>query len=536
MIIKYPYNRYIYFGGLILLSGALSLSEYILSVSMFILFFNWILEGNFHQKRMALQRHPSLLVFPIFFILALSTLLYSQNQEHALNVLRLWLPLFFLPVLIGTSPRLTYKELKWILCFFVAGVFISTLISTGLFMGIIENDIHTTRQLSYFYSPIRFSLILVLAVFICGYFFWKTQSSFIKYEKYIALFLALWFTGWIFILGTLTGFIIYGVVLAGVVLYTFYQKKHSSLLILVLLSGIGAAIVIFLYSFISVYQSLQPENIKPLSQLPDTTEQGNKYYHRKQAFRVENNNYVWRYICKKELREEWNERSHIPYDSLDQKGQQLKYTLMRYMTAKNLHKDSVGVHQLTPRDIKAIEKGHTHYLYNTTFGLYPRIYELAWELNRYIKKGRPSGSLSRRLLSYQTGLQIIGNHPITGTGIGDIKDTYMQYYADHYPQLNADKLIYGHNQFITVCASMGIIGLLFFCLMLFYPIKAYQGFQNYFFTIFFAMAFLSMLNEDTLNTQIGMAFFIFFYSLFLFGYQPGKSQSEYLSTFCPKNL
>ena len=47
--------------------------------------------------------------------------------------------------------------------------------------------------------------------------------------------------------------------------------------------------------------------------------------------------------------------------------------------------------------------------------------------------------------------------------------------------------------------------------------KHYENKQkDYWFMMFFFIAFLSMLNEDTLETHAGVTFFSYFYSLFLF--------------------
>ena len=53
-----------------------------------------------------------------------------------------------------------------------------------------------------------------------------------------------------------------------------------------------------------------------------------------------------------------------------------------------------------------------------------------------------------------------------------------------------------------------------------------EWFKNYLFTFSFFIAFLSMINEDTLETQAGATFFAYFYSLFLFAYK-SKNQIDF---------
>jgi hypothetical protein len=50
----------------------------------------------------------------------------------------------------------------------------------------------------------------------------------------------------------------------------------------------------------------------------------------------------------------------------------------------------------------------------------------------------------------------------------------------------------------------------------FVPAVIHRGFTQYLFLLFFTIAFISMFNEDTLETQAGVAFVAFFYPLLLF--------------------
>ena len=63
--------------------------------------------------------------------------------------------------------------------------------------------------------------------------------------------------------------------------------------------------------------------------------------------------------------------------------------------------------------------------------------------------------------------------------------------------------------------AFGIIGMFWFLGALFYPIIAEKKILDFFYLTFFTIAFLSMLTEDTLESQAGVTFFAFFNSLFL---------------------
>jgi O-antigen ligase len=74
-----------------------------------------------------------------------------------------------------------------------------------------------------------------------------------------------------------------------------------------------------------------------------------------------------------------------------------------------------------------------------------------------------------------------------------------------------------HNQFLTIFAAFGIFGLLWFLATLILPPLILKVRRDYYFNFFLVISILSMLNEDTLETQAGVTFFAFFYVIFLFG-------------------
>jgi membrane-bound ClpP family serine protease len=73
-----------------------------------------------------------------------------------------------------------------------------------------------------------------------------------------------------------------------------------------------------------------------------------------------------------------------------------------------------------------------------------------------------------------------------------------------------------HNQFITIALSEGLFGIVVFlgCLVLIY--KQYKGSLNYLFILGQMILLISMLWEDTLETQAGVAIFALLLNLFLF--------------------
>jgi hypothetical protein len=257
------------------------------------------------------------------------------------------------------------------------------------------------------------------------------------------------------------------------------------------------------------------------------TVNGNPYTHKTESEEYENGHKIWSYIANDELEQEWNKQSNYPYDSLDRKGQLLRITLIRYMTSMGLRKDSLGFAQLKEEDIRMIEKGYTNYIYKHKFALYPRIYVLLWEIDRYKKTGDPSGqSLGQRIEYLKVGLNIIKRHFWLGTGTGDVQQEFFKQYVLDKSLLKPEWRRKTHNQLVTFFISFGLIGFLWFLFALIAPIIIEQKYKRFLFTLFFLLVILSMFNEDTLETHPGVSFFAFFYSFFLFSMPDENDQQQ----------
>ncbi|MGQ9621703.1 MAG: O-antigen ligase family protein, partial [Bacteroidales bacterium] len=247
---------------------------------------------------------------------------------------------------------------------------------------------------------------------------------------------------------------------------------------------------------------------------------GNPYFHDTVRKDIENGNRVWVYVCEDELRKEWNRVSAISYDSLDMKGQYLKYTLIRYLTSAGLRKDSAGLSYLTPADIGNVERGITNKMFSFWGPWKSKLYEIIWQIDYYKNGGNPSGhSITQRIEFVKTGWHIFLRYPVFGTGTGDLRKEYlMQYEIDNSP-LNPAYRLLSHNQFITFLASFGITGIIIICFSILFPCIAQGALKRYLPVLFILIIIISMLWEDTLESHTGVSFFAYFYSLFVFGYE-----------------
>jgi hypothetical protein len=274
-------------------------------------------------------------------------------------------------------------------------------------------------------------------------------------------------------------------------------------------------IATFLTHAISKFYAVEKLDFDNLEQF---TASGNPYQHNTKLKQIENGYYVWLYVCPQELKKEWNRKSDIPYEAKDKKGQQIKTTLIRYLTSKGFRKDSVGMSKLTSVDIKNIENGIANYIYTQRYALYPKIYQAIWEIDVYRKGANPAGnSITQRWEFLKTASSIIQNNFWFGTGTGDVQDAFDAQYEINKSVLPPGKRLRTHNQYVTFFVSFGLVGFLIIMFCIFFPIIKQKGFRNYLFVVFFLIAMLSMFTEDTLENQIGVTFFSYFYALFLFG-------------------
>ena len=224
------------------------------------------------------------------------------------------------------------------------------------------------------------------------------------------------------------------------------------------------------------------------------------------------------YVCEKELEREWNKLSELDYRGRTTNGNHINVTLIRFLTSKGLRKDAYGMKQLTPAEVKAVEHGVANYLYMKRFRLYPRIYEVIWEIDRY-RMGYDANdkSIVQRYLYLDAGWKIAREHLLFGVGNGDVKQAFQEYYDSTNSPLKETRRRRAHNQYLTFMISFGIPGMLLCLFSLVAPLFLANRYRSFMATGFMILLLISMLNEDMLETATGAVFTAFFYSLFIFG-------------------
>ena len=266
-----------------------------------------------------------------------------------------------------------------------------------------------------------------------------------------------------------------------------------------------------IYKFYDIKYDRSSVNVDELTSL------GHKYEFDFNRKFKENGYYVYWYICPEELEQAWNSRSSIDYNGINDKGYSISITLIRYLTSKGLKKDANGVNQLTGRDIKNIEEGIANYIYDTSvFSVYPRVYETIWELDRYLLTGNPNNkSLSQRIEYTKAALFIIKEHFWFGVGTGNSLYEYRETYKKMNSSLDEKNFRVAHNQYLSYMSKYGMTGFLYIMFILIFVVRKKRQQKNELLLIFFVYMLIANLGDSNWETHIGLSFFLFFFSLFL---------------------
>lgn len=506
-------HHLLYFIGLATCAVSLPLSPFLLSVSQFFLAGNWIMEGQFKNKWQLFKQRKGLLIFLLLFLLHFAGLFYSKDISAALNDLKIKLPLFILPFIIATSRPVSEKETNRLLLLFAMAVLVSSILS---YVHILSNPWADIREASLFISYIRLSIQVNLSVFFVVYLLIRYAGFTVMIYKIAGIVMVLWLVYFLFLLKSLTGFAIFLFLFALLSVHILVSQKHWLLrfgfpFILSLLTGY---VLLNLVSIANLFLVPEPNS----EQLKEYTESGNPYKHEPHKLELEGGNYVWLFICEEELKQEWNKVSELDFQGKDLKGQELRVTLIRYMTSLGLTKDSTGFDQLTERDMAHVEHGIASVFYTKRVFPNPRLYQFAWEMDRYFKGGNPNNlSVAQRIEYWKTSLQIIRENPWFGTGTGDVQDAFYRQYEINQSELHPENRLRAHNQFLTFAIALGIPVMILLAIAILIPVYIERKHTWFLAQVILFSALISMLNEDTLETQAGVSFFAYFYSLLVFG-------------------
>ncbi len=503
-------SSFLYLFGTFLLAVSLPWSKFLMSNAEIILLLSWLLDKNLSEKIKNFLKNKTAVILSSVFILHLIGLAYTTDYNLGMEDVRKKIPLLLLPLIFSTSPPFSKKILERILSIFIISVLAASFVCFYILLGYSNKIILQPRDASVFISHIRFSLLMSFSVFLLGYFLFKEKTILIRSLSVIAL---LWLILFMFMMESETGLVCIGIATIILMIYGIFKLHNyfAKTVLAVLLLTTGSAIAeLFYYA----NNKLPPG---PAAELPRFTKSGNVYSNDTLNYENENGNKVWTSVCEKELQKEWEKRSNIKYDGRDLKGNELKYTLIRFLASKGIPKDSASLSALTGEEIRAVEKGIPNAEYMKILNPLARIQKIEWEFENYIRGGNPSGhSVVQRFEFWKAAIGIIKENLFFGVGTGDLDIAFADQYEKMNSPLTKEWRLRSHNQFLAITAAFGITGLLWFLFSLLYPVVKEKKVFNYFYITFFIIALLSFLTEDTLETQAGVTFFAFFNSLLLF--------------------
>lgn len=505
-----------YLGSVFLFTVSLPFSEFMISLSTLLLLIIWLLVGKFREKWDKFKDQPAaILIISIFFVYVIG-LIFTHNLAEAIYELKKTAFILVVPLCISTGPAIDFKSYRKIIVSFMIALNVATVIALFRLIFRVQFGIHEIWQI-LFVSHIGFSFQILLGIVFLIDELYNNGFPISKGLKYFLIGDILYLIVFLFILKSLTGIVAFAFLL---VIHLFFVIRNIKSRKLKTIGWVGLPAIIlvgFLYLGWCVNHFYDTDKVN-YSQLPDKTQNGNLYHHDISNKLLENGHYVGLYVCEEELEKSWNKRSKLQYNQNDLKGFPVSATLIRYLTSKGLTKDSVGVSKLSADDIRNIEKGIANYVYTQRFwSLYPRIYETIWELDVYFKTGNPNlKSLAKRIEFEKAAFTIIREHPFFGVGTGNWKQAFVEAFQKNKSQLDPVQYGSSHNQYLNYLVKFGIFGFIWIMFAWIYPI--FLANKHRFYPALMLLLILGIANfsDSNLEAHMGISFFIFFYSLFLF--------------------
>lgn len=507
------YHTDLIFWGLILVAVGLPLSVFTVSVGQIFLLLGWLIQGKYKQRLITFFSDPLSLILISIYIIFVLGMLHTQNYDQGWKELRIKLPLFLMPLVLFTTQLPNKKRIQSVLFMFVVATVAGTLVGYLNRNYFEDPNLLNKRSLSLFISHIRFGLMIVFSFFLLAYYLVAKRRLWSITEKVLSVITMIWLFYFLILLESPSGYLAFVTILGFSLVRLLFASKYSKIrwaTLLVIVSG-GLASFIYVHA---IYQNHSLEYPFDYRTQKVHTQNGRMYVHEKDVKYTENGHRVWNYVCWEELNNEWPKRSDMDLKGLDRSGQQVRFTLIRYLTSRGLTKDSVGVHTLTDQDVHHIESGFTNYKYVDRWGVSRRIDQLLWEIDEYRWNGNPNtSSLILRLTYFKAGINIVNKAPLLGVGTGDVYDAYDRLYEENDMGLNDFRKTISHNQFLTVAIAVGLVGLIWFVFAFFFPLVYYW--KDYLFTAFILLIAVSLLSDNTFDNQSGVTLYSFFAALLM---------------------
>lgn len=511
---------WIFYASLCLFVVSLSTSRFGLTLSLILMSLNWLAEANFSEKFTQLSQRKGAVGFLLIFLLSVAGTFWAQDRLFAFQSLQHKLPILLLPLVLSTSQTMSSRKIRGLLFLFIASVFAVTLIGLGI--RIIDDPMNF-REASPFVPATNFSMLLVLAAFQLPIL--VRQISEKKIHLILSVAVSAWLVFFILYLRSFTGLASLAGALGYLLVIILVYNQNKLLKVgFALLSLGGLAFMVWLFSY--MYNITHTEITPDFSTLPKHTNDGSVYKHDTENILRENGHLVYLFIAEDELREAWNLRSPIAFDSLDRNREPIKHTLYRYLASKGLTKDKDGLLNLTTKDIKAVENGYTNYHYIEWPGFYSRVHVLMMGFYMYSASNGTSptwSTFTERLELWKASWVAFKEHPILGWGTGHIERA-VEYGLHKNNSVLVDSNIRSHNQYISLFLLWGLAGFTAFAWLYSYIVRNTQVYKMHIFNVFLITLAINGLVNDPIEGQIGQSMFVFFTLFYAYFYPAIHSQ------------
>ncbi len=485
---------------------SLPTSRAFVSISQVLLGVNWLLEGSYGEKLKRFRNNKAACYLSLIFFIYLAGLFWTEDVIYGIdNGLINKLPFLSLIFVVTSSRPIKFDRIIALPLLFVGALLVSTFLGAA---GVFSGQFVDPRQGSLFIPHVSLSMmILTTAFFLPWHMRWVSAG----YKWFLAsLAISAWLIFFMFIIGTLTGVISLMAVAAFLLVRNLVKKPGLYKMGVAVLTLIAIGV----FSASMLRQVTEPINrtIDPdPSSLNELTAKGNRYEHNKEFNLRENGHLVLSFIAKDELRNAWNKRSDMSFDSLDLAGNDLKFTLYRFLSSKGLRKDKAGLMELSESEIQAVERGTPNYLHMEWPHVYVRIHQTFWEFYSYQKTGNPRNhSFTQRLEIWKAGVAAAKMRPLLGWGTGGSRKAIEAGLIDTGSKLESFELSHIHNQFLETTLAVGVTGLILI-FWLFYLFIKKSGASKYLpFNVLLVLVAVFMISDSPLDSQMTLNLFLFF--------------------------
>lgn len=483
-------HRRIFIVLLVLLGVSMVTSVWASNLVWMLIALNWLIEGRWADKWQRARESRLLHAFVALYLLYVVGLLWSSNLSAGLSALEVKIPLLIVPILLLTTRPLTGKAWHAVLCLYSLAVLVVSIIGAVRLFSIPELPY---REAIPYISHIRFALNCCMTLFLC---FGVLTRKGPLLQRIVAAGVMLWMLVFLLLLRSYTAAVIITVVSVVVVL-TRYRRWYWIVLWVAVMLVVGVVIG----REVKSYYELKPMAVEPLR---PCTANGNPYSHAQDGL-MECGNYINNYVCNEELNREWPRHSSMDLGELTPCGYTVGSTLLRYLNALDLPKDSMGIAQLTPQQVGEIESGVANPVCEHASPVRKMVYVflLEYEYGRHTHAVK-GFSMLQRLELWSAALKVFAEHPWIGVGTGDVGDELHAQLRTQQSEI-ADSGQSVHNQYLTFLVAFGIIGCGLLVFMFCRAVPALHG-QSTILVAWLLVILISCISENTLGTLAGILF------------------------------